>query len=232
MYYCAYLGYIYMYDELNHRMMGMYDSPQLYTEKIIYVSMHPDSTHLPTFTPINNMGEGTQVMYIDSYSVEGASGRDFVQVIKKGSDYYFQTYKAAFPALGDANLYVYGGKEELFVGNGYVNDNSKYCMDGSSYFYFTAGNVLYYWDRVSKVEPYYTFPGGATILDIERYAYEDREEIAVGLDNGEFYILDASFEAMTGQKEKVLFKAENLGRVVDVQYKYGNSSNFNQQSRQ
>ena len=37
---------------------------------------------------------------------------------------------------------------------------------------------------------------------------------------------------MTGQKEKVLFKAENLGRVVDVQYKYGNSSNFNQQSRQ
>ena len=232
MYYCAYLGYIYMYDELNHRMIGMYDSPQLYTEKIIYVSMHPDSTHLPTFTPINNMGEGTQVMYIDSYSVEGASGRDFVQIIKKGSDYYFQTYKAAFPALGDANLYVYGGNEELFVGNGYVNDNSKYCMDGSSYFYFTAGNVLYYWDRVSKVEPYYTFPGGATILDIERYAYEDREEIAVGLDNGEFYILDASFEAMTGQKEKVLFKAENLGRVVDVQYKYGNSSNFNQQSRQ
>ena len=54
MYYCAYLGYIYMYDELNHRMIGMYDSPQLYTEKIIYVSMHPDSTHLPTFTPINN----------------------------------------------------------------------------------------------------------------------------------------------------------------------------------
>ncbi len=58
------------------------------------------------------------------------------------------------------------------------------------------------------------------------------EEIAVGLENGEFYILDASYEAISGQKEKVLFRTEGLGRIVDVQYKYGNSSKFNSESRQ
>lgn len=231
MYYCAYLGYIYMFDERNHRMIAIYDTPQAYTGNIIYASMHPDSTHLPTFTPIDNLGEDSHVMFIDSYNVEGATGRDFVQILKKGSDYYFQTYKASLVS-GETDLFVFGGKEELFVGNSYVDDNSKYCIDGSSYFYFTAGNVLYYWDRVDRIEPYYTFAGGAKIVDIERYGYEDREEIAVGLDNGEFYILDATFEAMSGQKEKVLFRAEGLGRVVDVQYKYGNSSNFNRQSRQ
>ena len=128
-------------------------------------------------------------------------------------------------------MYAFDGEEELFVGNDYVNSESKYCMDGSSYFYFTADNVLYYWNRVNRVEPLYTFQ--SKIVDIERYANGDnREEIAVGLENGEFYILDASYEAISGQKEKVLFRTEGLGRIVDVQYKYGNSSKFNSESRQ
>ena len=186
MYYCAYLGYIYMYDELNHRMIALYDEPQAYTGMVIYPSMHPDSTHVDNFTPVDDMGEGTQLVFIGSYNVEGATGRDFVQIIKKGTNYYFQTYK--------------------------------------------ADNVLYCWNRINQVEVFYTF--SSKITDIERYANgSDREEIAVGLENGEFYIIDASYESISGQKEKVLFKTEGLGRVVDVQYKYGNSSNFNKESR-
>ena len=231
MYYCAYLGYIYMYDELNHRMLALTDEPQAYTGMVIYPSMHPDSTHVNSFTPVDNMGNGTEVVFIDSYSVAGATGRDFIQIIKKGSDYYFQTYKA-YSRSGSSNLYVFDEKEELFIGNNYVDNNSKYCIDGNSYFYFTAGNVLYCWNRLNSVEPYYTFPNGSVIVDIERYANgENREEIAVGLDNGEFYVLDVSYEAISGQKDKLLFKAEGLGRIVDLQYKYGNSSNFNKESR-
>ena len=193
------------------------------------MKMDPDGVNSENFTPLDNMGEGTQVMFIGSYNVEGAGGRDFVQVIKKGSDYYFQTYKV-FHSNGSSLMYAFDGTEELFVGNSEVNDDSKYCMDGTSYFYFTSNNILYYWNRVNRMEPFYTFQ--SKIIDIERYANgEDREEIGVGLENGEFYILDASYEAISGQKEKVLFKAEGLGRVVDVQYKYGNLSNFNKESR-
>lgn len=229
MYYCAYLGYIYMYDELNHRMIALYDEPQAYTGMVIYPSMHPDSTHVDNFTPVDDMGEGTQLVFIGSYNVEGATGRDFVQIIKKGTNYYFQTYKAYLHS-GSSNLYIFDEKEELFVGNDYVNENSKYCIDGSSYLYFTADNVLYCWNRINQVEVFYTF--SSKITDIERYANgSDREEIAVGLENGEFYIIDVSYESISGQKEKVLFKTEGLGRVVDVQYKYGNSSNFNKESR-
>ena len=214
---------------MNHRMIALYDEPQAYTGMVIYPSMHPDSTHVDNFTPVDDMGEGTQLVFIGSYNVEGATGRDFVQIIKKGTNYYFQTYKAYLHS-GSSNLYIFDEKEELFVGNDYVNENSRYCIDGSSYLYFTADNVLYCWNRINQVEVFYTF--SSKITDIERYANgSDREEIAVGLENGEFYIIDASYESISGQKEKVLFKTEGLGRVVDVQYKYGNSSNFNKESR-
>lgn len=229
MFYCAYLGYIYMYDELNHKMVAICDEPQAYTGMVINVRMDPDGVNSENFTPLDDMGEGTKVKFIGSYNVEGAKGRDFVQVIKKGMDYYFQTYKITSTS-GSSIMYAFDGNEELFVGNGYVNDDSKYCMDGSSYFYFTADNVLYYWNRINKMEPFYTFQ--SKIIDIERYANgDDREEIAVGLENGEFYILDASYEAISGQKEKVLYKADGLGRIVDIQYKYGDSDTFNKESR-
>jgi len=52
---------------------------------------------------------------------------------------------------------------------------------------------LYCWNRINQVEVFYTF--SSKITDIERYANgSDREEIAVGLENGEFYIIDASYE--------------------------------------
>ena len=210
-------------------MVAICDEPQAYTGMVINVRMDPDGVNSENFTPLDDMGEGTKVKFIGSYNVEGAKGRDFVQVIKKGMDYYFQTYKITSTS-GSSIMYAFDGNEELFVGNGYVNDDSKYCMDGSSYFYFTADNVLYYWNRINKMEPFYTFQ--SKIIDIERYANgDDREEIAIGLENGEFYILDASYEAISGQKEKVLYKADGLGRIVDIQYKYGDSDTFNKESR-
>ena len=227
MHFGAYQGYIYMYDELNSRMIAICDEPQLYTGMVINMKMDPDKENSENFTPLDNMGEGTQVKFIGSYS--GTGGRDFVQIIKKGSNYYFQSYKVSY-STGSSFMYAFDGTEELFVGNNLINDDSKYCIDGASYFYFTSNNVLYCWNRINKMEPFYTFQ--SKIVDIERYANRNaREEIGVGLENGEFYILDASYEAISGQREKVLFKAEGLGRVVDVQYKYGNLSNFNKESR-
>ncbi|MFR7809253.1 MAG: hypothetical protein ACLU4N_08260 [Butyricimonas faecihominis] len=37
MHYGAYQGYIYMYDELNHRMIGICDEPQAYTGMVINI---------------------------------------------------------------------------------------------------------------------------------------------------------------------------------------------------
>ena len=42
MHYGAYQGYIYMYDELNHRMIGICDEPQAYTGMVINMKMDPD----------------------------------------------------------------------------------------------------------------------------------------------------------------------------------------------
>lgn len=83
---------------------------------------------------------------------------------------------------------------------------------------------------VTDPQVFYTFTGG-DIVDMERYAYDTREEIGVGLDNGEFYILEATYEAITGQTEKIIWQTEGLGTIVDLQYKYSNSSNFEDETR-
>lgn len=84
MHYGAYQGYIYMYDELNHRMLAICDEPQAYTGMLLICKWTRKGRIQENFTPLDNMGEGTQVMYIGSYTVEGVDGRDFVTGIKKG----------------------------------------------------------------------------------------------------------------------------------------------------
>ena len=220
---------IFAHDELNNRMLAIYDAPQAYTGQIVYISHHPDSAVVENFTPLDDMGEGTEIAFMDCYTVEGAGGTTWAQIIKKDGDYYFRTYVTNL-VNGATNMYTFNETEELFVGNDLVDDDSKYCLDGNSYLFFSSGNTLYYWNMVTDPQIFYTFTGG-DIVDMERYAYGTREEIGVGLDNGEFYILNATYEAITGQTEKIIWQTEGLGTIVDLQYKYSNSSNFEDETR-
>ena len=237
MYYCESLGYIYMYDRLNHRIVAVVDEPQANTGDILYASMDPDGGNAAEFTPLDNLGEETEIMYCDSY-MGGTSTRTFVQIIKKDGSYYYQTFSANTD-VPNLTLDIVNGKEELFAGNNYVSDNTVYCLDGSVYLFFAEGNQLYYQEKretMTRITPYFTFPAGTTVVDMERYSYtpengDPRDEIAVGLDNGEFYVIDISYNALVAAEEdRVLYHAEDLGRIVDLQYKYGNLDDFNAQS--
>lgn len=223
-----YDGQIFAHDELNNRLLAIYDEPQAYTGQVIYVSHHPDSTVVSNFTPLEALGEGTEIVFMDYYTVEGAGGTNWAQIIKKGNDYYFRTYITSL-TNGSSNMYTFNETEELFVGNDLVNEDSKYCLDGNSYLFFSSGNKLYYWNMITAPEVFYTF--NSDIVDMERYAYDSREEIGVGLENGEFYILNATYEAISGQDEKVIWQTEGLGRIVDIQYKYNNSNSFTTETR-
>lgn len=218
-------SHIYAHDELNNRLLAIKDD----RGEIIYFEHHPDYEITPEFTPLNNLGEGTEIIFMDSYTDEGTGGRPWVQIIKKGENYYFQTYVALNLGIGGTTIYTCNETEELFVGNGLVDENSKFCLDGNSYLFFSASNTLYYWNMITAPQVFYTF--NSNIVDIERYAYNGREEIGVGLENGEFYILNATYEAISGQDEKVIWQTEGLGRIVDIQYKYNNSNSFTTETR-
>ena len=85
---------------------------------------------------------------MDYYTVEGAGGTNWAQIIKKGNDYYFRTYITSL-TNGSSNMYTFNETEELFVGNDLVNADSKYCLDGNSYLFFSSGNKLYYWNMIT-----------------------------------------------------------------------------------
>ena len=226
----SYTGsFIFAHDELNNRMLAVYDSPQAYTGKVVYISHHPDSTVNEDFIPLDNMGAGTEVMFMDAYSVDGAGGTPWTQILKKADgNYYFQTYVATL-RNGETNMYTFNETSELFVGNDLVDDNSKYCLNSNVRLFFSAGNTIYVWDMVNDPEVFYTF--SSNVVDMERYAHDSRDEIGVGLENGEFYILNSTYEAVSGQVDKVIWQTEGLGRIVDIQYKYNNADNFTSESR-
>ena len=225
MYYTANLGFIHLYDELNHRIMGIQDLPQAFTGRILYTKMDPEGNNAADFTPLDNLGDDSKLEFCSSYSI--GSTRYYIQILKKGAAYYFQTFE-----LSQSNeiLYVQNGVQSLFKANGLVNDDSKYCVIRDSYLYFSAGNKLYYWDRqTDQIATYYDFPEGANIVKIE--PNDAKNELGIGLDNGEFYIMDISYDAMVGSTSKILLPMKGLGKVVDVQYKYGNTGNFNNQQQ-
>lgn len=225
MYYTANLGFIHLYDELNHRIIGIQDEPQAFTGRILYTRMDPEGNNASEFTPLDNLGDDSKLEYCGSYLI--GSDHYYLQILKKGSDFYFQTFQ-----LSQSNeiLYVQNGTQSLFVANNMVNDDSKYCVIRDLYFYFSVGNKLYYWDRAqNQVTEYYEFASGANIEAIEPNG--EKNELGIGLDNGEFYIMDISYEALVGSESKVLLPMNSLGKVVDVQYKYGNLGNFNNQQQ-
>ncbi len=132
-------GYILMYDELNHRIIGIQDVPQNSTGKLLYITLDPLGGNSTEFTDLSNMGNDSKIIYTGSY-MSGATGY-YVQIIKKGSKYRIQKFELRLESAIQA-LYVINGTESDFAGNSIVSDNTHYFITGSQYLFFGEGNGL------------------------------------------------------------------------------------------
>jgi len=216
-------GFILMYDELNHRLMGIQDLPQISTGKLLYVKLDPLGGNSTEFTDLSNMGNDSKIIYTGSY-LSGTTGY-YVQIIKKGSKYRIQKFELRLESAIQT-LYVINGTESDFAGNGIVSDNTRYFITGSQYLFFGEGNGLYYYDfELNRVKRYTSFTGTVTAIE----SNSDKDQIGVGLDNGEFHIFNVSNEVLASGIPTTVVKVVNLGKVVDLQYKYGNSKNLSLQ---
>jgi len=216
-------GYILIYDDLNHRIMGVQDFPQSLAGKILYAKLDPLGGNVAGFTDLANMGTDSKVIYIGSYVV--ASKPFFIQIIKQAGKYRLQRFELRVESPVQT-LYVINGTESDFAGNGIVSDNTHYFITGSQYLFFGEGNGLYYYDfDLNTVKRYATFTGNVTAIE----SNSAKNQIGVGLDNGEFYVFDVTNEVLASGTSKIIAKATNLGKVVDLQFKYGNIGNFQSQ---
>lgn len=217
------MNYILFYDELNHRTMGIQDFPQNSVGKILYAKLDPIGGNSPDFTDLSNMGKDSKVIYIGSYA--SSKDRNYVQIIKKGDKYRIQKFQLRLESPV-SSLFVINGTESDFIGNGIVSDNTRYFVTNSQYLFFGEGNSLYYYDfDLNKIKTYSTFTGKVTAIE----SNSNKDQIAVGLDNGEFYVFNVSNEVLASGAPSLITKVENLGKVVAVQYKYGNFNNYNNQ---
>ena len=66
---------------------------------------------------------------------------------------------------------------------------------------------------------------GVRITSIQ--SNKDNNQIAVGLENGKFYIYDITDKSLAGGEPQLVYEAEtNFGKIVDVIYKYGTLLNY------
>lgn len=88
------------------------------------------------------------------------------------------------------------------------------------YIFFAVGNSVYYQNLNNTNGPalmYKSFDAPVTALNAET---ENNEQMAVGLENGDFYILMITEAQNVEEADKVIYHSDKkVGRIVDIQYK-------------
>ncbi len=128
---------------------------------------------------------------------------------------------SAFPVLQcqiDLNQVINGTSKNVFN----VLRSWVYGDDfGTPYVLISKDNELWLYDRDAKmpVEKYYEFPQGQIITAIDSESVGSRR-VAIGMQSGEFYVLDLTRKAVNGQKEKLIYAStHNFGEIVHIRYK-------------
>lgn len=214
----------YMYDGKNHRFLACMAGTSMYanslTGRIFPITNNFDPA---TFVDINDM-RGYKLIYCGQFN-----GPNFMNILKNEAtgEYLYQTY-------GLQNMFssltLIDAKQEVFAGSQYITDNTIFLRSRTlPYLYFGEGTKLYFYDSSTKKTKLYAdfsldpdFKGGQ-ISSIGQSP--GCEEIGVGFDNGDLYICDAKTTAILAaddpSKEGILEKVSNLGRIVQVGWKWG-----------
>lgn len=158
--------------------------------------------------------------------------------LRNASD-YDQNVIAVLKRLEDGNLYIYSFDYNSFWYNQTVSNISfkQIPVDGASlletavkihalrsraYMFFVPQNdrsQLFYYDlRTDQYVLFKTFSSEITAIESD---FTNDNQIGVGLDNGEIFILDVSEETLISgtENDKVIYSTAVDGGVVDMYYK-------------
>ena len=215
-------GLIYSEDQSN-RLLLIADNTQESSEYVGNISpleywWYPNED----CTPLDNMGD--KKLKFAGYFTYGYKQSGYFTILQSESTgkYYMQEFVAGV-SYGEADVkdFVY---EAEFPGGFLLKDDSQIlvCPEGTRVF-FSSDNKLYHVDRwdenYMEVREYSNVQFDAKITSLCQH--RNKEQIGVGLENGEFCIL-ASDDRSLVDGGKIEYQAKtNFGKIVSSIYKYG-----------
>lgn len=225
-------GYNFVYDGENKRLLYVtnggtnWDSDLLDAGRVSKLPACGENDDINAIIPLDNMEgyeflKGTMFGYgYPNYGValllkEEATGKTFLERIK-------------FEGSGGRPTIVKIYKDEV-IGLPGIPTVSTMPLSGPEYIFFAVGKDVYYMDFNNMQNPavlYKSFNANITAMNAESETYSGAH-MAVGLENGEFYILFIYGAKNLSEEEKVLYpkngatypEEERMGRIVDIQYK-------------
>ena len=235
------LGFTVMYDKVNNRFLAISDLSKEVAGKVFKFAVD-ESAYAPDFARLNDLGT-MEVLHTGYYEVnEGRGDQGYYSILRDRTtgNYYTHDFRvnemkesanpSAFPVLQrqiDLSQVINGTSKNVFN----VLRSWVFGKDfGTPYVLISKDNELWLYDRDAKlpVEKYYEFPQGQIITAIDSECVGSRR-VAIGMQSGEFYVLDLTRKAVNGQKEKLLYAStHDFGEIVHIRYKvgYGNSWSF------
>ena len=212
-------GAVLMYDEGNNRVVGRLTSFNSNSDsgpvEFVYTPDDPSVVKLTDLT-------GYKIMHVGDYG--DGSGLNIILKEESTGNYYYQNMEID----NWDGFNIFDCTQELFAGSSVVSDNTVYFrIRPSSYLFMGEGSKLYFYDVNTKIVKLFTDYTSGNIVEILQDA--NAGEIGVALDDGNFYIYKLSTEVLAdanpGEKG-LLFHVSGLGRIVDIEWKWGGSYNW------
>lgn len=230
-----------LYDKNSKRYFHITDyqswNGRKYCGQLIVPSITNESIYEknPDWGKLDDMSD-YEVLYVDAHSDDSWMGLKYAAVLRKSNRYFLQDF-----TIGD---YWGGSSIDAEINSqtdvtselgAIVKEDSQfalyYAQDYRPYLLISSGNLLYfYYFNGSKVYKYHQFDAPIKSIDVNNSSFQG--DAGVGLENGEFYVLDFSTSVIrdvmnTGDsKEKIRFKQGGLGKVVEVIYKWKQAANW------
>ena len=212
-------GAVLMYDEGNSRIVGRITSFNSNSDSgplnFIYTPDEPDVVKFYDLT-------GYKVLYLGDYG----DGSGLMAMLKEESTGKYLYQNMEMDSWIDFN--IMNCTQEVFAGSDVISDNTVYFrIRNSSYLFMGEGNRLYFYDVNTKRVKLFTSYTTGNIVEILQDA--DAGGIGVALDDGNFYIYKLSTEVLADDnpgEKGLLFSVSGLGKIVDVEWKWGGSYNW------
>ncbi len=217
-------GYNFIYDGGKKRMLYVVNNTGNYyadlegAGRIETLSAHGENDNINNIVPLDNLsGYGVIKISMFGYGYpdyglfmclrEEATGKIYIQMVKVSGS-------GGKPSVQEVKRYEIKGL------GGKTPQTVTLPVERPAFVFFGVDQEVYFFSLNNPENParlYQQFDSPITVLNAESH-YGDH--MAVGLENGDFYIMNIYNAHNVAQDKRILYKStEKVGRIVDIQYK-------------
>lgn len=236
-----------LYDKNSKCYFHLCDYWVYYSSSGGYYKKYSGQLIVPTITntPNSEWGKlddmsGYTVFYLDAYKDNTWSGLNYKSIIEKDSRIYIQDFTVHDFSGGNSVDATMNSQVEATELASIISPeaNNKYALfysqDTRPYLLVTHDNILYFYyfkgGEGSRLHKYHEFNAPIASIDVDNT--QNFGHAGVGLENGEFYVLDFSDTVISDiinkkdSEDKIAFKQDGLGKIVESIFKWKQAANW------